>query len=106
MILFLDVDGVLHPEPCYDRSKLFCHRNLLEDCLSQFPEVEIVITSTWREKYALFDLQSFFTSEVAAMIIDVTPNWRDVSDLDDVIRYQRQTEIEGWLRRAEMLRRI
>ncbi len=33
-----------------------------------------------------------------APTIGVTPSWKDHQDLLDVIGYQRQTEIEAWLR--------
>lgn len=98
MILFLDFDGVLHPEPCYDQENLFCHLPKLEKVLSDFPQVRIVISSTWRENRSLETLRSFFSAANRNRIIDVTPSWRDHPELLEVIGYQRQTEIEAWLR--------
>lgn len=46
-ILFLDFDGVLHPEHCHE-SKHFCCLPVLEDALRQAPEWQVVISSTWR----------------------------------------------------------
>ena len=46
LILFLDFDGVLHPEHCHE-SKHFCCLPVLESALRQVPEFELVITSTW-----------------------------------------------------------
>jgi hypothetical protein len=49
MILFLDFDGVLHPE--YDGQAapadvVFCHLPRFEAVMRDHPEVEIVISST------------------------------------------------------------
>ena len=46
-VLFLDLDGVLHPEHCHE-SKHFCRLPILEAALRQVPETIVVITSTWR----------------------------------------------------------
>lgn len=43
MILFLDFDGVLHPEFCHQDEQLFCHRNKLETILRDYQQVEIVV---------------------------------------------------------------
>jgi hypothetical protein len=98
MILFLDFDGVLHPEPCYDQTMLFCRRSLLEDCLRDFPDVQIVITSTWRERHSFDALRALFATDIAARIIDVTPQWSDLLDLRSSMSYMRQVEVMGWLR--------
>lgn len=98
MILFLDFDGVLHPDPCYDQEKKFCFLSRLEKVLLEFPQVKIVISSTWRENRTLEVLRGFFIPELQQRIVGVTPNWRDHEELFDVIGYQRQTEIEAWIR--------
>ena len=98
MILFLDFDGVLHPEPCYQEAQLFCYLPRLENVLRDFQEVQIVISSTWRDKRSLTDLKAFFSEDIADRIIGTTPNWREVSEIMDTIGYQRHAEIEGWLR--------
>jgi hypothetical protein len=98
MILFLDFDGVLHPEPCLDQSMLFCRRRLLEDCLRDFPDVKIVITSTWRERHSLDAMRALFVPDIGARIIGVTPQWRDLLDLLSSMAYLRQVEVQGWLR--------
>ncbi|MET3139349.1 hypothetical protein AAKU61_003730 [Undibacterium sp. GrIS 1.2] len=101
MILFLDFDGVLHPEPCYDEAKLFTCLSRLEQVLREFASVRIVISSTWREKHSLSDLRRLFSADIAERIIGVTPSWRDHSELVDIIGYQRHAEIEAWLRQSE-----
>ncbi|MFZ6774829.1 HAD domain-containing protein [Undibacterium sp. SXout7W] len=100
MILFLDFDGVLHPEPCVDTGMLLCHLPLLESVLREFPSVQVVISSTWRATRTLNELRDYFSPDIADRVIGVTPNWRDLPDLLDAIghTYVRQVEIEGWLR--------
>ncbi len=98
MIIFLDFDGVLHPEPCFDDNKLFCSLPKFEGILRDFPRIQVVISSTWRESRTLEVLREFFSAEYRHRIIGVTPVWHQHSELFDIIGYQRQTEIEAWLR--------
>ncbi len=100
MILFLDFDGVLHTEPCYDDGQLFSRLPRLENVLRDFPAVQVVISSTWRDKYSLSELRTFFSVDIAVRIIDVTPAWQDIPEIVDTMGYQRHAEIEGWLRRS------
>ena len=99
-LLFLDFDGVLHPEPCYRDEDLFCRRPLFEAVMREAPSVEIVITSTWRETRDLETLRGFFSDDIAVRIIGVTPSWLDLLALAEEIgpTYLRQIEIEGFLR--------
>ncbi|MFZ6871913.1 HAD domain-containing protein [Undibacterium sp. Di27W] len=100
MFLFLDFDGVLHPDPCYDKSQYFSCLPRLESVLRDFPEVQIVISSTWREKRPVSLLKSFFSVDIGTRVIGSTPFWYDIPDIVEVIGYQRHAEIEGWLRQC------
>ncbi len=99
-LLFLDFDGVLHREPCFLDEHLFERREHVEQVLRDFPEVEIVISSTWRFKHDLAALRAFFAPDIGSRIIGVTPRAQDLPELAEVIgpSYHRQIEIEGWLR--------
>jgi hypothetical protein len=100
MILFLDFDGVLHGDPCNDKALLFGRLPPLEAVLRDAPLVKIVISSTWRDRRSLRELQEFFSPDIAGRIVGVTPRSRDFPDLAEVIgpTYQRSIEIEAWLR--------
>lgn len=98
--MFLDFDGVLHPEPCYDDRQLFSCLPRLENVLRDFPAVQIVISSTWRDKYSLVELKALFAADIACRIIGVTPNWQEIPDIVSSIGHQRHAEIEGWLRQS------
>lgn len=101
MHLFLDFDGVLHPEPCYDRSRLFCQLPLFEAVLKDFPDVNIIISSTWRESLTLKELMAFFSDDIGRRIVGVTPRFEDVQDEESFGRYVRQDEIVAWMRKNE-----
>jgi hypothetical protein len=57
VILFLDFDGVLHPDAVYRphnkplelraEGELFMHAHLLEEVLAENPYVEIVLSTSW-----------------------------------------------------------
>ena len=102
-ILFLDFDGVTHPEPSHD-SGVFSQMPLIEQVLLQFPRVGIVISSSWREQYRLDQLREFFRPELHDRVLGVTP---DIAQPDgswtpgQVQRYERQWECENWLRRHQ-----
>lgn len=98
MILFLDFDGVLHTEPCFDQTKSFCFLPRLESVLRDYPQIKIVISSTWRESRSLEELQNLFSEDIAKRVVGVTPSWRDFPELFEVNGYQRHTEILIWLR--------
>ena len=100
MIIFLDIDGVLHPEPCYDEAKLFFCLPRLEHVLREFKLIKIVISSTWRETRSLSDLRKYFSADIAERILGVTPNWREVPELIEISGYQHHAEIEGRLRQS------
>lgn len=52
MILFLDIDGVLHPEPA-TAEQAFCCRHLLWEILLGQPALQVVISSDWRINHSL-----------------------------------------------------
>jgi hypothetical protein len=101
MILFLDFDGVLHPQ--YDGeptpvSEIFCHLPRFESVMRDFPSVEIVISSTWRIQFTLDELRARFSPDIAARIIDVTPQIECADD--NYLPARREDEILEWLKRA------
>lgn len=96
-ILFLDFDGVLHPEHCHE-SKHFCCLPLLERAVRQVPECELVITSTWRLQYPLERLRQRFSADVAARITGATPRFTELTDVPDtLVGYEREAECRAWL---------
>lgn len=96
-ILFLDFDGVLHPEHCQE-SKHFCCLPILEDALREVPECRVVITSTWRLEQPFQALLQRFTPDIAAMIEGATPRYSDLTNVPNtLVGYQREAECHAWL---------
>lgn len=98
MILFLDFDGVLHPQ--YEGEptpvdRVFCHLPRFEAIIRDFPSVEIVISSTWRYQFTLDQIRARFSSDIAARIIDMTPQTENIDS--QYFPARREGEILGWL---------
>lgn len=72
--LFLDLDGVLRRR----ESALYAlDRDLvanLESLLRAFSDVQVVITSSWREAFSLSELRRHFVPDIGARIVGVTPS--------------------------------
>ena len=97
-ILFLDFDGVMHPEFC-NESKHFVHRDTFETVMRSAPQVELVISSTWRQKRSLDVLKTLFSHDVASRIIGTTPLYAQLEDVPDTLQgYEREAECRDWLR--------
>lgn len=103
MILFLDFDGVLHPLPDPQRpaQQLFNRLELLEQVLRDVPDVEVVISSSWRELHPLEEIRTFFSQDLRHRIVDVTPVRIAESEAPaEVQEFVRQCECLAWLRRS------
>ncbi len=91
MILFLDFDGVLHPDPPNNKFPLWCRTNLLVDWLDTRPDVEVVVSSTWRLKRSLQQIQEILPHRLAIKLIGCT-------GLVHEELYARQLECEQWMK--------
>lgn len=80
VVLFLDFDGVTHPEPCC-RGNEFCRLALIEAVVRQFLAVEIVISSAWRDHYAVDEFRQHFSPDLRAGVVGVTPSAKNPSPL-------------------------
>lgn len=105
-VLFLDFDGVLHPEVVSSSQPLLCQLPLLEVVLQDCLAVEVVISSTWRLRWpdpaeATRQMRQYFSADIAARVVGVTPQHRDLdpaSAPDGLDLYLRHWECEAWLR--------
>jgi hypothetical protein len=108
-VLFLDFDGVLHPESCAERD-LFCYLPHFSTALKKVdPEhrVPIVISSLWRHHCMLPQIRSYFPEDMAGQIVGVTPYMTDqeAMDVQDWAPYggeqsracHRQREVVMWM---------
>ena len=100
-VLFLDFDGVTHPEPGLKDDE-FCFLPLIEDVLREHREVDIVISSSWRTEFNLNELRGFFSDDIAPRVVGVTPSnkqpthdWLPASSGC----HERESECESWMRK-------
>ena len=93
MILFLDIDGVLHPDPPQPDQRLRSLSCLIA-VLRDFPLVEVVISSLWREHLLLDQLRELFPADLRERIIGVTPI---AERIDGWLPARREGEILEWL---------
>lgn len=90
MLLFLDIDGVLHPVRTHPADHLIC-RPRFEQWAAGQPDVRFVITSSWRQLYPLTVLKGYFSPVIGTRAIDVTPRLYGVA----VQRRYREHGVNG-----------
>ena len=67
--LFLDLDGVAHTDGA-DVSKLFSQLPLIANVLKEFEDdIEVVISSSWRNVYKLSEIKDQYLPEIAHLIV-------------------------------------
>ncbi|MCU1775210.1 HAD domain-containing protein [Pseudomonas sp. 13B_3.2_Bac1] len=97
MIIFLDIDGVLHPLfPRKDRpgkeSAPFAYLPRLSAILRDYPDTHVVISSTWRVNRTLKELKALFPLDLQDRIIGSTPVLEDSQRPGG-----REEEASSWL---------
>jgi len=96
MIIFLDFDGVLRrlsSEPSRFDPDCLEH---LESVICQFPEIKIVISSTWRLAMSLKELRGLFSQDLGKKIVGKTP------EVPFDIKHSRYKEIQAYLINKEL----
>jgi hypothetical protein len=77
-VLFIDFDGVLHPDPALDCAALsssvghFGWLAALVEILKPHPDVAVVVHSSWREVYNEPELKDIL-SELGSRVLGATP---------------------------------
>ena len=122
MILFLDFDGVLHPDqaymhptrgvvlktanlpPEYDHLDLFCYLPGLLTVLDESPDVRIVLSTSWVRVLGLEVTKDWLPSVMNERIIGATydcvqtPNWEHASRYRQIADYINRMKLAGpWL---------
>ncbi len=91
MILFLDFDGVLHPDPPTQQLPLWCRAALLSEWLNVHAHVDVVISSTWRIGRPLDMLRDALPVALSQRVVGVAEQVHEAL-------YARQLECEAWVR--------
>ena len=71
-----------------------------EKCLTGFSGGTDRYFQHLARKPSLAELRAFFTEDIAARIIGITPLWQEIPEIVAIVGYQRHAEIEGWLRHS------
>lgn len=94
MILFVDFDGVLHPQ---NKGAVFTCTSVLWAILRLHPELRVVISSSWRWDRSLENMKRLMTAnggeDLAGRIVGATPKLRHT-----IYAGCRQLECEAWLK--------
>lgn len=99
-IVFLDFDGVLHPEGCASR-----HHGMHADALAQVllkTDARVVVSSTWRLTRSISALKSSMGAALGSLVLGKTPVYSDLdlAQLPSKLHaYQRHTECVAWMRK-------
>jgi len=109
LVLFLDFDGVLHPQDC-PAQEMFCFMGNFVDAMRIIdPEhrMPIVISSMWRHRVSVDGLRSRFPGDIASQIVGATPyktlaeveaitDWTIYGGIESKKRH-RQREVMQWM---------
>jgi len=106
MILFLDFDGVLHPDAVFrPRNKplelrapgaLMMHAQILEAILELHPEVEIILSTSWVREFGYERTLKKMPHSLAARVTGAT--WHKAMRING-----RDTDPFGWMSRFQQI---
>ena len=97
LIVFLDFDGVLHPEPCAEGNH-FCNVPLFESAMDALPGAQIVISSSWAHTAKWSAVVAPFSPAIAVRIAGKTPRFGTFKPNPEFANYTREAECREWLR--------
>ncbi|MGL4316120.1 MAG: HAD domain-containing protein [Pseudomonas sp.] len=117
-VLFLDFDGVLHPDAVFMTRKgpklraegsLFMWADLLVEVLEDFPHVQVVLSTSWVRHLGFSRARSYLPAPIKARVIGATwhssmgkgwldQNWWDsASRYEQICRYVDRAHLRGWV---------
>ncbi len=122
MLLFLDFDGVLHPDSAYlvrgrptlrGEGKLFMWAPLLVDVLADFPEVQIVLSTSWARQLSFSRARHWLPPALRPRVIGATWHtrmslrheegrgvatwWDGATRYEQIKRYASRTGRSDWV---------
>jgi hypothetical protein len=97
LILFLDFDGVLHPDPCTDPERLFEHAPRLMRVLDDFPGLGVVLSTAWRTQRTESQLLDALPPALRQRVLGSNPRCSDFKPPLELVPYRRHAECRQWL---------
>lgn len=98
--IFLDFDGVFHP--LMGSTKHFCDLKNFETVMkeySQILDIDFIISSSWKNRYSIEEIKSFFSKEIAEKIIGFTveKTTGDGSRYASAQEFMKNSNYDYWL---------
>lgn len=111
-ILYLDFDGVLHPDAVYrERGRIVLRRDgialfewapLLEELLMRYPEIRLVLSTSWVRVIGFDDAKRYLSERLQQRVIGATyhprlgswDKWRSPFDPDPFTQLTRFEQIQ------------
>jgi hypothetical protein len=97
VVLFLDFDGVLHPDPCPPQ-RLFEHAPRLAATLAEFPATGVVLSTSWRTFLTHAQLLALLPDALRNHVLGVTPRFGEFPAPPALAPYRRHAECVQWVR--------
>jgi HAD domain in Swiss Army Knife RNA repair proteins len=106
--IFLDFDGVLHGEGI-DSQGVFEHLEVFCETVRPFiKNIQIVISSSWRESYKFDDIKGFFEDDIQESVVGATPvridGFADGGREKEIVDYCTINSITDWIAIDDMER--
>lgn len=117
-VLFLDFDGVLHPDAVFMTRKgpklrsdgaLFMWADLLVEVLDDFPQVQVVLSTSWARHLGFSRARSYLPASLKARVIGATWHssmgkgwfyqtwWDKASRYEQICRYVSRAHLVSWV---------
>lgn len=114
LVLFLDYDGVLHPDAVY-RTKhglelrapgeMMMHAHILTSLLQDFPDVRIVLSTSWARLLGYSRAKAALPAELQARVVSATWHSRMTrSQIEGYDSWSRHEQIRAAVTRAGITR--
>lgn len=117
MIIYLDFDGVLHPDAVYNPpnkpielrgpGELFMHAHVLEEALAIYPEAKIILSTSWVRVLGYDRTIEKMPTELAKRVIGATwhkvlrqDNYDPFSNLsrfEQIMSHVKKNAIKNWI---------
>lgn len=117
-VLFLDFDGVLHPDAVFMTRKgptlraegsLFMWADLLVETLEDFPHLQVVLSTSWVRHLGFSRARNYLPAPLKARVIGATwhsamgkgwvdQNWWDAAArYEQICRYVNRAHLPNWV---------
>lgn len=97
-VLMLDIDGVLHRTQTGTLSKL----PMLEEWLRKHHNIEIVLSSSWRESWSVDELTELFSPDLQSRVLGTIPSLLDSLREDEILACVSVYRIKTWVALDDM----